>query len=88
MLYLERPETQRCAVACSQAGRFGYSDLKEVAHMEAYVLCIGLNGCRGISNKRSRVGGDGLKARMERRCGSPGAEVEAGEAGIRGVLPG
>ena len=30
------------------AGRFGYSDLKEAALMEAYVLCIDLNGCRGI----------------------------------------
>ena len=29
------------------AGRFRYSDLKEAAHTEAYVLCIGLNGCRG-----------------------------------------
>jgi hypothetical protein len=38
VLYLERPATQQCAVACSQAGRFGYSDLKEAALMEAYVL--------------------------------------------------
>ena len=38
VLYLERPAMQRCAGACSLAGRFGYSDLKEAAHMEAYVL--------------------------------------------------
>jgi hypothetical protein len=31
VLYLERPATQQCAVACSLAGRFGYSDLKEAA---------------------------------------------------------
>ena len=31
MLYLERPATQQCAVACSRAGRFGYSELKEAA---------------------------------------------------------
>jgi hypothetical protein len=30
------------------AGRFGYSDLKEAAFTEAYVLCIGLDGCMGI----------------------------------------
>jgi len=38
VLYLERPATQQCAVACSRAGRFGYSDLKEAALMEGYVL--------------------------------------------------
>jgi hypothetical protein len=38
VLYLERPATQRCAVACSLEGRFGYSDLKEAAPMEVYVL--------------------------------------------------
>jgi hypothetical protein len=31
------PATQSCAVGES-SGRFGYSDLKEAAHMEAYVL--------------------------------------------------
>jgi hypothetical protein len=31
VLYLERPATQQCAIACSLAGRFGYSDLKEAA---------------------------------------------------------
>ena len=48
VLYLERPGTQQCAVDALAAGRFGYSDLKEAALLEAYVLCIGLNGCRGI----------------------------------------
>jgi hypothetical protein len=43
VLYLERPATQRCAVACSQAGRFGYSDLKEAALTEAYVFGLNLN---------------------------------------------
>ena len=38
VLYLERPATQQCAGACSWAGRFGYSDLKEAALMEGYVL--------------------------------------------------
>ena len=38
------------------AGRFGYSDLKEAALMEAYVLCIGLSGCRGIRHRLSWVG--------------------------------
>ena len=38
VLYLERPAVQRCAIGCSLVGRFGYSDLKEAAHMEAYVL--------------------------------------------------
>jgi len=62
VLYLERPATQRYAVACSLAGRFGYSDLKEAALTEAYVLCIGLSGRRGIGNRLSRVGCDGLEA--------------------------
>ena len=39
---------QQCAGACSLVGRFGYSDLKEAAHMEAYVLCMGLE-CRGFA---------------------------------------
>ncbi len=34
VLYLERPATQGCAVACSLAGRFGYSDLKEAAPLK------------------------------------------------------
>ena len=38
VLYLERPATQQYAVACSRSGRFGYSDLKEAAPMEGYVL--------------------------------------------------
>ena len=38
VLYLERSATRQCAVACSWAGRFGYSDLKEAALMEGYVL--------------------------------------------------
>jgi hypothetical protein len=38
VLYLERPATQLCAVGWSWAGRFGYSDLKEAALMEGYVL--------------------------------------------------
>jgi hypothetical protein len=47
-------------------GRFGYSDLKEAALTEAYVLCIGLSGCRGIRNRLSRVGCDGMKAGWSR----------------------
>jgi hypothetical protein len=38
VLYLERPATQPCTVRCGQGGRFGYSDLKEAALMEAYVV--------------------------------------------------
>jgi hypothetical protein len=62
VLYLERPATQQCAVACSLAGRFGYSDLKEAAPTEAYALCIGLSGCRGIRNRLSGAESDGLDA--------------------------
>ena len=45
MLYLERPTTDSAQVDGLRAGRFGYSDLKEAALTEAYVLCIGLSGC-------------------------------------------
>ena len=37
VLYLERPAT-RVRSRMVLAGRFGYSDLKEAAHMEAYVF--------------------------------------------------
>jgi len=47
-------------------GRFGYSDLKEAALTEAYVLCIGLSGCREIGNRLSGVGCDGGE---KSRCG-------------------
>ena len=43
------------------AGRFGYSDLKEAALTEPYVLCIGQRGCRGIRKRLSWVRSDGLK---------------------------
>jgi long-chain fatty aldehyde decarbonylase len=36
---------ERHETVFTRAGRFGYSDLKEAAPTEAYVLCIGLNGC-------------------------------------------
>jgi hypothetical protein len=38
------------------AGRFGYSDLKEAAHMGVYVLWIGRSGCRWFGNMPSWVG--------------------------------
>ena len=56
VLYLERPATQQYAVACSRSGRFGYSDLKEAAHMGVYVLWIGRSGCRWFGNMPSWVG--------------------------------
>jgi hypothetical protein len=62
VLYLERPATQRRAFGWSLAGRSKYSDLKEAALTEAYVLCIALSVRGGMKNRLSWVGCDGLKA--------------------------
>ncbi len=88
VLYLERPATQQCAVACYWAGRFGYSDLKEAA--PDGMLCT-LNGAARVLRVGYGVGADmirGFDGRMERLVGSSRPDLEAGDMVIRAVRAG
>ncbi len=58
VLYLERPATQQCAIACSLAGRFGYSDLKEAALRGS--LCT-LNGAEQVQRGQEQIEWSGIR---------------------------
>jgi hypothetical protein len=88
VLYLKRPTTQQCAVACYWAGRFRYSDLKEAA--PDGMLCT-LNGAAGVLRVGYGVGADMIRCfdgRMERLVGSSRPDLEAGDTVIRAVRAG
>ena len=88
VLYLERPATATVRSCMVLEGALRIQRLEGSRPHGS--LCT-LNRSERVQRDQDRLSWAvirWLKGRMERRCGSPRPDVEAGEAGIQGVLAG